>query len=215
MTKPEQDWNSPFGAKCLHTPMNCFLVLACLNTLFWSSTTLGSFSSSSEDASCERFLMFGKTEVRLLSFSLSSTNLHDFILAGVISATTMALVLLCIKLPRHAPIVWFFVLTCLNALFWFTANFGSFHPSSEGPLLERLLMFGVTEIGPLSFFFLPMGLSDYVIPGVVSAVTIALVFLCTRMWRNKVISIALAIVTCIGICVWFYLGFSVAGLRIT
>lgn len=56
-----------------------------------------------------------------------------------------------------------------------------------------------------------MGLDDHIFAGVIGAVIVALVFLCARIPKNK----AIAIVTCIGIFVWFFLGFSVAGLRIT
>ena len=111
----------------------------------------------------------------------------------------------------RAPMICFLVLTCLNALFWFTVDFGSFVPPSEGAFRERFLMFGITESGPLSFFLLSMGLGDYIFAGVISAVTVALVFFCARTPKNK----AIAIVTCIGIFVWFFLGFCVAGLRIT
>jgi len=76
-------------------------------------------------------------------------------------------------------------------------------------------MFGIAEAGPLSFFLLRMGLDDYIFAVVVSAITIALVLLCVCIPKNKVIAIAISIVTCIAIFVWFFLGFSVAGLRIT
>ena len=41
------------------------------------------------------------------------------------------------------PLACFGVLTVLNALFWFTVNFGSFTPPSPGIFAERLHFFGI------------------------------------------------------------------------
>ena len=111
----------------------------------------------------------------------------------------------------RAPVVCFAILTCLNALFWFTADFGSFVPPSEGVLRERFFMFGVTEAGPLAFFMLSMGMDDYIFAGVVTTVILVLGFLSACVPKKR----ALVVATCIGVFVWFFLGFCVAGLRIT
>jgi hypothetical protein len=114
---------------------------------------------------------------------------------------------------RHTRILlWCFVgLTMLNALFWFTADFGSFVPSSEGAFTERLMMFGITEAGPLAFFFIPMGGGDYVLCVAIAAVILTLAYLSARIPKSR----GLTIGACIGIVAWFFFGFAVAGLRIT
>jgi hypothetical protein len=106
-----------------------------------------------------------------------------------------------------APIVCFGILTCLNVLFWFTANFRSFHPPSDGSFRERLFMFGVTEAGPLAFLMA----GNYIFAVVISIVILMLAFFCIFAPQKK----ALKVTACIGIILWFFFGFCVAGLRIT
>jgi len=114
--------------------------------------------------------------------------------------------------PRaRGPLVCFAVLTVLNALFWFTVNFDSFVPPSSGVFAERLHFFGITQAGPLAFFFISMPTGDYVLAGVVGAGIAGCLFLCTRVPRSRTLVWA----GCIGIILWFFLGFAVAGLRIT
>jgi hypothetical protein len=84
-------------------------------------------------------------------------------------------------------------------------------PPSEGVFSERLHWFLVTEAGPLALFFISMGEGDYVFAGVISAVIVLLVILWACMPRRKPLTIA----ACLGILLWFFFGFSVAGLRIT
>jgi hypothetical protein len=215
MTKSEQDGKSPVRAKRSRAPMICFLVLMCLNALFRFTVDFWSFIPPSEGAFCERFLMCGMTETVPLSSFLLSTDLRGFILLALLSAAIVAPFLLCVHIPKYAPMIWFLVLTCLNALFWFTADFGSFHPASEGAFRERFLLFGITETGPLSFFLVSMGLGYYIFAVVISAVTVALVLLYVPIPKSKALAIVIAILTCIVICVWFVLGFCVTGLRIT
>ncbi|MHC4461833.1 MAG: hypothetical protein ACYS6W_00455 [Planctomycetota bacterium] len=104
-------------------------------------------------------------------------------------------------------VAFFAVLTVLNALFWFTADFGSFSPPSAGSFLERLWFFGLTASGPIACLHVGMvGMFLVVIAFCAGALFLGIKF------RNKLI---FRIVTYFSIFVWFVLGFCVSGLRIT
>jgi len=116
-----------------------------------------------------------------------------------------------ISLRIRGPLICFSVLTILNALFWFTADFESFAPPSPGVFEERLYFFGLIESGPLALFFIPMTVGSYVFAGVIIAVVVVLLFLYVRRPQSTPLGCAM----CIAIVVWFFMGFAVAGLRIT
>jgi O-antigen/teichoic acid export membrane protein len=111
----------------------------------------------------------------------------------------------------RVPLLWFLGLTALNGLFWFSADFGSFAPPSEGTFVERLLMFEVTEAGPFASLFIGTGEGYYIVMAVMGVVLLTLAFLIALIPKNWGAIIA----ACIGIAVWFFCGFVVAGLRIT
>jgi hypothetical protein len=109
-----------------------------------------------------------------------------------------------------SPLVCYLVLTVLNALFWFTVDFGSFHPPSPGIFAERLYFFGIAQAGPLASFLISIR-SGYVVAGVVTMVILGFLLVCARVPRSWPIGFAV----CVGIVLWFFLGFCVAGIRIT
>lgn len=112
----------------------------------------------------------------------------------------------------RGPLVCFLVLTVLNALFWFTADFGSFSPPSPGIFRERLHFFCMTQAGPLAGYFpIWMSRSSYVIGVVVTVVIVGFLLVWARVPRSKLLVRA----ACVAIVLWFFFGFSVSGLRIT
>ena len=110
---------------------------------------------------------------------------------------------------RHSryPTICLFLLTGLNALFWFTANFGEFVPPSDGPFRERLHLFMLTEAGFFTWVFCQGELAGFIL----GLVTLVLYISSTFIYRSRI----LGFVTCIAVFLWFIWGISYAGLRIT
>lgn len=102
----------------------------------------------------------------------------------------------------------FFLLTVLNALFWFTADFSRFTPPSDGRFEERLSLFLITEAGPFAFLWLQWNLL-HLLP--------YLLFILAPLLRGlyKPHKIVAKLAGYFGILCWFLFGFFVTGLRIT
>ena len=113
----------------------------------------------------------------------------------------------------RVPLGWFLGLSALNGLFWFSADFRSFAPPSEGTLIERFFMFGIAEAGPFAFTINQTMQGDDTLGPVIAIIVLfsVLTFLSARIPRNWVAIIA----ACIGITVWLFFGSAVAGLRVT
>ncbi len=112
-----------------------------------------------------------------------------------------------VKRHSYCPTICLFLLTGLNALFWFTADFGEFTPPSEGPFLERLIYFLVTEAGHFS----PVMFDDEYYLIIIGVITLGLYISSTFIFRNRI----LGFLATISIMLWFLVGFSFAALRIT
>jgi len=105
----------------------------------------------------------------------------------------------------------FVVLTGLNALFWLIADFGSFHPPSDGALKERLFFFGLTEAGPLAFFRLSTSAFGRSQATLLALAVVVVIVLAARFPKKE----ALQILGYLAMLFWFFFGFCVAGVRIT
>jgi len=113
-----------------------------------------------------------------------------------------------IKRHSYGPTIWFFLLTDLNALFWFTADFGAFRPPWEDDSFRvRLHQFWITEITPFGLAFSDgrYGILIFVI------ITIGLFISSTFICRSRI----LGFVTCIAVFLWFYVGWLFAVYRMT
>ena len=111
---------------------------------------------------------------------------------------------------RHSryPTICIFLLTGLNALFWFTADFGSFRPPWEDDSFRvRLHQFWLTEVTPFGLAFLD-GKYDMLIFVII---TLGLFISSTFIFRNRI----LGFITCIAVFLWFYVGFLFAVYRMT
>jgi len=99
----------------------------------------------------------------------------------------------------------------LDAAFWFLADFGSFVPACDGPLVERALFTGLTACGPFAM----------VINGHFSNLVASLVVSCglcgglVALALHRRESLLALVGGYCGIALWFFFGFAVAGLRIT
>lgn len=113
-----------------------------------------------------------------------------------------------VKRHSYSPTICIFLLTGLNALFWFTADFRSFVPPSEGIFRERLIYFLVTELGPFSMVISENAQYDLLVFGII---TLGLFISSTFIFCSRI----LGFVTCIAIFLWFLFGFAYAALRIT
>ena len=101
------------------------------------------------------------------------------------------------------------VLTSLNALFWLTSDFRKFTPSSEGPLLERLILILASELGPLSLVIWPIGgiggalvLTAICVVGIVAGIR----------WPRSAAAFTLGVMA---VLLWFFCGCLRTSLRIT
>jgi hypothetical protein len=111
------------------------------------------------------------------------------------------------------PVITVLVMTALNVLFWFRADFGTFHPPSEGTLGERFLLTVITEIGPFAWFLLrDKDIGENLFAGFLGVALLLLVVLTLRVKRRRVFW---SILASVGVLVWLFFGFAVAGLRIT
>lgn len=111
----------------------------------------------------------------------------------------------------HIPLICLILLTFLNALFWFMVDFQSFSPPSDGLFRERIILFIVTELGPLTSFMFPLKTSDYFYFGAIGLFFISMLFGHLRFPKVKLISAGL----CIGLLLWFFVGFIFTSTRIT
>jgi hypothetical protein len=113
----------------------------------------------------------------------------------------------------RVPVGWFLGLSGLNALLWFSADFRSFAPPSEGTFIERFFMFGIAEAGPFAFTLNQMMQGDSVLgPAIAIMVLVsAITFLSARIPRNW----GAVLAACVGITIWLFFGSAVAGLRVT
>ena len=103
------------------------------------------------------------------------------------------------------------VLVTVDLAFWLTADFQSFSPPSEGPLPERLFFAGLTAAGPFAMaiagHFVNLLASTAIACGLV-----ALLIGVSLYWRRFLVA---RLAGYLGVILWFFLGFAVAGLRIT
>ncbi len=113
----------------------------------------------------------------------------------------------------RVPLGWFLGLSALNGLFWFSADFRSFAPPSEGTFIERFFMFGIAEAGPFAFTLNQMMQGDHMLSPVIAIIALisVLTFLSARIPRNW----GTVIAACVGITIWLFYGSAVAGLRVT
>jgi hypothetical protein len=102
----------------------------------------------------------------------------------------------------------FGLLSGLNGLFWFLADFGKFTPPSEGIFLERLLYFLVAELGPIAISLSSVPLSgQWWWLGLPSGlITFGLFFPDNGFARFSGFS---------GVFLWLFFGFAIAAIRIT
>jgi|GEM_PF-2923996 len=111
---------------------------------------------------------------------------------------------------RHSygPTICLFLFTGLNALFWFTADFGSFRPPWEDDSFRvRLHQFWITEITPFGLAFSD-GRYEILIFVII---TIGLFIASTFIFRSRI----LGFITCIAVILWFYVGFLFTVYRMT
>jgi hypothetical protein len=99
----------------------------------------------------------------------------------------------------------------LTFAFWSTADFSRMAPPSEGSLSERLYWASVTALGPLAGVI--TGGWGFLLFGALFAVVLPLPMIRHgirhgNLWKARWIGYA-------GVVLWFFFGFSVAGLRIT
>jgi hypothetical protein len=112
-----------------------------------------------------------------------------------------------------SPCIIFVVITALNVLLWSCADFGTFHPPSEGPAGERLLLIALTESGPFAWFWLGQeGIGENLLAG---ALGVGILLLLALTYRAKRLRLLWSIVTSVAVLLWFLFGFSVTGLRVT
>jgi len=108
----------------------------------------------------------------------------------------------------------FLILSGLNGLFWFTANFQSFSPPGSGPFRERLFLFLLTEFGPISSFVDNLRYFDLILLlecCLLGGISPFLIFVGLRFPGRRLARIE----GYFGIFWLIFLGFARAGLRIT
>ena len=99
----------------------------------------------------------------------------------------------------------------LDLLFWFTADFSKFVPPCDGPFAERALFAGVTAAGPFAMV-INGHFSDLVSSLAITAGLCAGLVAVALVGRRSLLA---RFAGYCGVLLWFFLGFCVAGLRIT
>ncbi len=103
------------------------------------------------------------------------------------------------------------LLLVANVGFWAIVDFRSFVPPSEGVFVERALFCGVTAAGPFAMAI--AGRFSNVAMGLVVECGLVVAFIAAALiGRRHVAARALGY---LGVTLWFFFGFAVAGMRIT
>ena len=99
----------------------------------------------------------------------------------------------------------------LDLAFWLSADFQSFSPPGDGPLVERLFYAGLTAAGPFAMAI--DGHFGNLLEGLaIECGLVALLVAVSLYWRRFLVA---RLVGYLGVILWFFCGFAVAGLRIT
>ncbi len=106
---------------------------------------------------------------------------------------------------RRLGIGWCALLV-LDLAFWLLADFQAFDRPSDGPLSERLHFAGLTACGPFVYILLGLGAFAATTGSVCVLLGVAIV------GRNRGFA---RLVGYFGVGLWFFIGFTFAGMRVT